>query len=112
MRLEDRLPPNGVAFSCRKRAVQDHVQKSDDLAREAVSCNAVFGVPWFMRLVQEERYSVLRGCRSGRVRIGSEKNALGDLVENLPSLLCADHRRPLVTILTSIVPDTCQSWHL
>jgi len=36
------LPPNGVAFSCRERAA-DHLQKSQDLAREAVNCNAVFG---------------------------------------------------------------------
>jgi len=34
--------PNGLAFSCRER-VADHVQKSDDLAREAVNCNAVLG---------------------------------------------------------------------
>jgi hypothetical protein len=33
-------PPNGLAFSCRERA-QKQPQKSDDLAREAVSCNAV-----------------------------------------------------------------------
>jgi hypothetical protein len=31
-----------LAFSCRERAA-DHVQKTNDLAREAVSCNAVFG---------------------------------------------------------------------
>jgi hypothetical protein len=31
------LPPNGLPFSCRERAV-DHLQKPSDLAREAVSC--------------------------------------------------------------------------
>jgi hypothetical protein len=31
-----------LAFSCRERAA-DHLQKTNDLAREAVSCNAVFG---------------------------------------------------------------------
>ena len=30
---------NGLAFSCGERAV-DHLQKTNDLAREAVSCNA------------------------------------------------------------------------
>src|SRR5690349_4580033 len=35
-------PPNGLAFSCRERAWASP-QNSDDLAREAVSCNAVFG---------------------------------------------------------------------
>jgi hypothetical protein len=35
----DRLLPNGLAFSCRERA--DHLQKTNDLAREAVNCNAV-----------------------------------------------------------------------
>jgi len=35
-----RKPPNGLAFSCRKRAAQDHLSKSNDLAREAVNCNA------------------------------------------------------------------------
>jgi len=34
--------PNGVAFSCRKRARQSR-QNTTDRAREAVSCNAVFG---------------------------------------------------------------------
>jgi hypothetical protein len=42
--LEDsRLcPPNGLAFSCRKRAGRSF-QKANDRAREAVSCNAVLG---------------------------------------------------------------------
>jgi hypothetical protein len=31
--------PNGLAFSCRKRAAAECV-KPNDLAREAVSCNA------------------------------------------------------------------------
>ena len=34
--------PNGLAFSCRERAA-DHLPKSSDLAREAVSCNAGLG---------------------------------------------------------------------
>ncbi len=34
--------PNGMAFSCRERAVY-HLQKTNDLAREAVSCNAGLG---------------------------------------------------------------------
>jgi hypothetical protein len=34
--------PNGLAFSCRERA-SDHVQKPNDLAREAVNCNAGLG---------------------------------------------------------------------
>ena len=37
-------PPNGLAFRCRERAA-DHLQKPNDLAREAVSCNAVLGLP-------------------------------------------------------------------
>jgi len=32
------LPSNGLAFSCRERAIY-HLQKSNDLAREAVNCN-------------------------------------------------------------------------
>jgi hypothetical protein len=34
--------PNGLAFSCRERAA-DHLQKANDLAREAVNCNAGLG---------------------------------------------------------------------
>jgi hypothetical protein len=33
---------NGLAFSCRDRAA-DHLQKTNDLAREAVCCNAGLG---------------------------------------------------------------------
>jgi hypothetical protein len=33
-----------LAFSCRERAA-DHPQKANDLVREAVCCNAVFGRP-------------------------------------------------------------------
>ena len=36
------VPPNGLAFSCRERARQC-LQKPNDLAREAVSCNAGLG---------------------------------------------------------------------
>jgi len=36
------MPPNGLAFSCRERAA-DQFQKTNDLAREAVSCNAGLG---------------------------------------------------------------------
>jgi hypothetical protein len=36
--------PNGLAFSCRERA-GSHLSKPNDLAREAVNCNAVFGAP-------------------------------------------------------------------
>jgi hypothetical protein len=32
--------PNGLTFSCRAR-IADHLQNANDLAREAVSCNAV-----------------------------------------------------------------------
>jgi len=35
-------PPNGLAFSCRERAGR-RLQKTNDLAREAVSCNAGLG---------------------------------------------------------------------
>src|SRR3954447_16336413 len=35
-------PPNGLAFCCRERAGNSG-QNTNDLAREAVSCNAVFG---------------------------------------------------------------------
>ena len=35
-------PPNGLAFSCRERATTS-LQKANDLAREAVSCNAGLG---------------------------------------------------------------------
>jgi len=34
--------PNGLAFSCRERAKKS-LQKANDLAREAVSCNAGLG---------------------------------------------------------------------
>jgi hypothetical protein len=34
--------PNGLAFSCRERAT-DHFQNTNDLAREAVNCNAGLG---------------------------------------------------------------------
>jgi hypothetical protein len=34
--------PNGLAFRCRERAA-DLFQKANDLARAAVSCNAMFG---------------------------------------------------------------------
>jgi hypothetical protein len=36
------LQPNGLAFSCRERAV-DQLQNTNDLAREAVNCNGLFG---------------------------------------------------------------------
>jgi hypothetical protein len=36
------LPPNGLAFSCRERAGR-YLPKTDDLAREAVNCNAGLG---------------------------------------------------------------------
>jgi hypothetical protein len=35
-------PPNGLAFSCRERAKRSP-QNVNDLAREAVSCNAGLG---------------------------------------------------------------------
>jgi hypothetical protein len=38
----DGLPPNGLPFSCRERAVY-HLQKANDLAREAVGCNGGLG---------------------------------------------------------------------
>jgi len=38
------LPPNGLAFSCRERATTS-LQNANDLAREAVSCNAGLGRP-------------------------------------------------------------------
>jgi hypothetical protein len=43
---EHALPrvPNGLAFSCRERAA-NKCQKPNDLAREAVSCNAGLGHP-------------------------------------------------------------------
>jgi hypothetical protein len=34
--------PNGLAFNCRERAAQI-TSKTNDLAREAVSCNAGLG---------------------------------------------------------------------
>jgi hypothetical protein len=34
--------PNGLAFSCRERAWGEY-QKANDLAREAVNCNAGLG---------------------------------------------------------------------
>src|SRR3954452_14834092 len=37
--------PNGLAFSCRERA-GGSLQKTNDLAREAVSCNAGLGRHW------------------------------------------------------------------
>jgi len=42
--VQDYIPPNGLAFSCRERATTS-LQKADDLAREAVSCNAGLGRP-------------------------------------------------------------------
>src|SRR3954463_5410346 len=36
------VPPNGLAFSCRERAGSE-CQKINDLAREAVNCNAGLG---------------------------------------------------------------------
>jgi hypothetical protein len=41
-RWSDGERPNGLAFSCRERAGRE-LQKTNDLAREAVSCNAVLG---------------------------------------------------------------------
>lgn len=35
-------PPNAMPFSCRERAGRE-LQKTNDLAREAVSCNGLFG---------------------------------------------------------------------
>ena len=35
-------PPNGLPISCRERATTS-IQKTNDLAREAVNCNAVLG---------------------------------------------------------------------
>ncbi len=52
----DGLPPNGLAFSCRKRARND-LQKTNDLAREAVGCNAGLGAHGFTALI-------LRSCRN------------------------------------------------
>ena len=37
------MPSNGLAFSCRERA-ETNCQNANDLAREAVSCNAGLGV--------------------------------------------------------------------
>ncbi len=37
-----RLPPNGLAFSCRARAGRS-CQNATDLARAAVNCNAGLG---------------------------------------------------------------------
>jgi hypothetical protein len=37
--------PNGLAFSCRERAA-DHLQKPNDLAREAVNCNHPSDTPY------------------------------------------------------------------
>jgi hypothetical protein len=39
---KDQVPLNGLPINCRERAAETH-QKASDLAREAVSCNAVFG---------------------------------------------------------------------
>jgi hypothetical protein len=36
------LPSNGLPFSCRERA-KASVSKLNDLAREAVGCNGMFG---------------------------------------------------------------------
>jgi hypothetical protein len=36
------VPPNGLAFSCRERAGRC-LLKPNDLAREAVNCNAMLG---------------------------------------------------------------------
>jgi len=36
--------PNGLPFSCRERRTK-RLQKPNDLVREAVSCNGVFGDP-------------------------------------------------------------------
>jgi hypothetical protein len=57
--------PNGLAFSCRERA-RRRLQKTNDLAREAVNCNAVFGgsrvsgflvknIPLFIYLPQPQK---------------------------------------------------------
>jgi len=40
----DRLPPNGLAFSCRERAGTGY-QNATDLAREAVNCNHPSDMP-------------------------------------------------------------------
>ena len=40
-------PPNGLAFSCRERAGTG-CQNTNDLAREAVNCNAVLDGTGFM----------------------------------------------------------------
>src|SRR5881397_194923 len=40
--MRNGLPPNGLAFSCRERA-RRCLQNANDLAREAVNCNAVLG---------------------------------------------------------------------
>jgi len=46
----DGSPSNGLAFSCRKRAGSE-CQKINDLAREAVNCNAMLGTyVWFKAL--------------------------------------------------------------
>jgi hypothetical protein len=42
LRLAYKGRPNGLAFSCRERAAET-CQKANDLAREAVSCNAGLG---------------------------------------------------------------------
>ena len=39
-------PPNGLAFSCRERAITG-LQNANDLAREAVNCNAGLDGTWF-----------------------------------------------------------------
>jgi hypothetical protein len=41
--MTDDCPPNGLAFSCGERAATT-CQNSPDLAREAVSWNAVLGL--------------------------------------------------------------------
>jgi hypothetical protein len=37
---EHDMPPNGLPFSCRERAI-DALERPNDLAREAVGCNGV-----------------------------------------------------------------------
>ena len=59
--------PNGLAFSCRECAA-DHFQNTNDLAREAVSCNA--GLGGYTVMVYSQRHSIpyYRACRTEYVK--------------------------------------------
>jgi hypothetical protein len=59
-------PPNGLPISCRERAA-DHPQKTNDLAREAVSCIGVLAADYNGIVLDRRMVSIRRAASAARI---------------------------------------------